>query len=44
MPGLPVTDAAATAAGLAFRAGLLVVPERLRHGAAIKDARARLGG
>jgi uncharacterized protein (DUF2236 family) len=43
LPGLPATDAAATAAGLAFRSGLLVVPERLRHGPALKDARARLG-
>src|SRR4051795_3362918 len=43
MPGLPTTDAAATAAGLAFRSGLLVVPERLRHGPAIKSAKARLG-
>ena len=43
LPGLPVTDAAATAAGLAFRSGLLVVPERLRHGPALKEAQARLG-
>src|SRR3954466_13509165 len=43
MPGLPTTDAAATAAGLAFRSGLLVVPARLRHGPAIKTAKARLG-
>jgi uncharacterized protein (DUF2236 family) len=43
MPGLPTTDAAATAAGLAFRAGLLAVPERLRHGAEVKAARARVG-
>jgi uncharacterized protein (DUF2236 family) len=43
MPGLPTTDAAATAAGLAFRSGLLVVPERLRHGPEIKRAKARLG-
>jgi uncharacterized protein (DUF2236 family) len=43
MPGLPTTDAAATAAGLAFRAGLLVVPERLRHGPELKNARARMG-
>jgi hypothetical protein len=38
-----MTDAAATAAGLAFRSGLLVVPERLRHGPGIKAAKARLG-
>jgi uncharacterized protein (DUF2236 family) len=43
LPGLPTTDAAATAAGLAFRSGLLVVPERLRHGPAVKEAQARLG-
>lgn len=43
LPGLPVTDAAATTAGLAFRTGLLVVPERLRHGPHVKDARRRLG-
>jgi uncharacterized protein (DUF2236 family) len=43
MPGLPTTDVAATAAGLAFRSGLLVVPRRLRHGPAVRDARARLG-
>jgi uncharacterized protein (DUF2236 family) len=43
MPGLPTTDVAATAAGLAFRSGLLVVPERLRHGPAVKEAHARLG-
>jgi uncharacterized protein (DUF2236 family) len=28
LPGLPTTDVAATAAGLAFRTGLLVVPTR----------------
>ena len=43
MPGLPTTDVAATAAGLAFRSGLLVVPERLRHGPELKAARARVG-
>jgi uncharacterized protein (DUF2236 family) len=43
MPGLPTTDVAATAAGLAFRSGLLVVPERLRHGPELKTARARVG-
>ena len=43
MPGLPTTDAAATAAGLAFRSGLLAVPERLRQGPELKNARARLG-
>jgi uncharacterized protein (DUF2236 family) len=43
LPGLPTTDAAATAAGLAFRSGLLVVPERLRHGPELKSAKARFG-
>lgn len=43
LPGLPPTDAAATVAGRAFRSGLLIVPERLRPGTAVKDARARLG-
>jgi uncharacterized protein (DUF2236 family) len=43
LPGIPTTDVAATAAGLAFRSGLLVVPEALRHGPHVKDARARLG-
>jgi uncharacterized protein (DUF2236 family) len=43
LPGLPTTDLAATAAGLALRSGLLVVPERLRHGPELKAAKARLG-
>ena len=43
LPGLPTTDIAATAAGLAFRNGLLVIPDRLRAGPHLKDARARLG-
>ena len=43
LPGLPTTDVAASAAGLAFRSGLLVVPESLRHGPHVKQARARLG-
>jgi len=43
MPGLPTTDAAATAAGLAFRAGLLTVPARFRHGPEVKSAKARFG-
>jgi uncharacterized protein (DUF2236 family) len=42
LPGAPTTDAAATAAGLALRSGLLVVPERLRHGPALRQAKARL--
>lgn len=43
LPGLPTTDIAATAAGLAFRSGLLVVPDSLRQGPHVKQARARLG-
>lgn len=43
LPGLPTTDVAASVAGLAFRSGLLVVPEALRHSPHVKDARARLG-
>lgn len=43
LPGLPTTDLAASAAGLALRSGLLVVPERLRQGPAVKAAHARLG-
>ena len=43
LPGLPTTDLAATAAGLAFRSGLLVVPDVLRQGPQVKAARERLG-
>ncbi len=43
LPGLPTTDIAATAAGLAFRSGLLVVPDALRDGPHVKQARARMG-
>lgn len=42
LPGLPTTDLAATAAGLAFRTGLLAVPEALRHSPHVKQAHARL--
>ena len=35
--------AAATAAGLAFRTGLLVLPDSLRHGPHLKDSQRRLG-
>lgn len=42
LPGIPTTDLAATAAGLAFRSGLLVVPEALRLGPQVKSARERL--
>ena len=44
LPGLPTTDLAATAAGIAFRTGFLVVPEALRHGPHVKQAHARLAG
>jgi uncharacterized protein (DUF2236 family) len=43
LPGLPTTDLAATAAGLAFRSGLLVVPSRLRNGPHLKAAQERVG-
>ena len=43
LPGIPTTDVAATAAGLAFRSGVLVVPESLRHGPHYKQARERMG-
>ena len=43
LPGLPTTDLAATAAGFAFRTGLLALPDRLRAGPHLKDARSRLG-
>ena len=41
LPGLPTTDVVATAAGLAFRSGLLAVPGRLRHGPHVKAAKTR---
>jgi uncharacterized protein (DUF2236 family) len=43
LPGLPTTDWAATAAGAAFRSGVLVVPEALRRGPHVAAARERLG-
>jgi uncharacterized protein (DUF2236 family) len=43
LPGIPTTDLAGTAAGLAFRSGVLVVPRPLRHGPQVKDAYTRLG-
>ena len=43
LPGLPTTDLAATAAAVAFRRGLLVVPGALRHGPHLKAAHQRLG-
>ncbi len=43
LPGLPTTDLAATAAGLAFRSGLMVVPATLRNGPALRAAQERLG-
>ena len=43
LPGLPTTDLAATAAGLALRSGLLVVPAALRNGPHLRAAQERLG-
>jgi uncharacterized protein (DUF2236 family) len=43
LPGIPTTDVGASVAGLALRTGLLVVPEGLRDGPHVKDAKARLG-
>jgi hypothetical protein len=43
LPGLPTTDVAATAAGLAFRSGPARRPEALRDGPHLKAARTRLG-
>jgi uncharacterized protein (DUF2236 family) len=43
LPGLPLTDLAATAAGQAFRRGLLVIPPSLRNGPHVKQAHARVG-
>jgi uncharacterized protein (DUF2236 family) len=43
LPGLPTTDVAATAAGQAFRRGLLVIPPSLRNGPHVKQAHSRLG-
>ncbi len=43
LPGLPTTDRAATAAGHAFRSGVLAVPGRLRHGPHRTAAYERLG-
>lgn len=43
LPGVPSTDLAASAAGTAFRRGLLVVPERLREGPQVQAAKQRLG-
>jgi uncharacterized protein (DUF2236 family) len=43
LPGLPTTSAAATAAAVALRTGLLAVPEALRHGPHLKDAQQRMG-
>lgn len=43
LPGVPTTDLAATAAGLALRSGLLVVPAGLRNGPHLKAAQERVG-
>lgn len=42
LPGLPTTDVAATAAGVALRSGLLALPERVRVGPSVRAARRRL--
>ena len=44
LPGLPTTDLGATAAGLALRIGLLVVPPGLRNGPHLKAAQERMRG
>ena len=44
LPGLPVTDAAATAALRAFRTGLLALPERARHSPIRRAAFERTAG
>lgn len=43
IPQVPTTDLAATAAGVAFRTGVLVVPAGLRQGPHVTAARERLG-
>jgi len=43
LPGIPTTDLAATAAGVAFRSGVLVVPQALRQGPHLAGAKERLG-
>jgi uncharacterized protein (DUF2236 family) len=42
LPGLPLTDMGATAAGIALRTSLLALPEHLRHGPHYRAAQARL--
>lgn len=42
LPGLPTTDLAATAAGIAVRAALLAIPSGVRTGPELKKARTRL--
>ncbi|MCU1693916.1 MAG: hypothetical protein JWM64_3007 [Frankiales bacterium] len=43
VPQIPTSDLAATAAGMAFRSGVLVVPEGLRQGPHVTAAKERLG-
>jgi uncharacterized protein (DUF2236 family) len=43
LPGMPTTDLGATAAGIAFRTGLLAIPSAVRDGPTLKEAKARLG-
>ncbi|MFN2539622.1 MAG: oxygenase MpaB family protein [Mycobacteriales bacterium] len=42
LPGLPMTDLGATAAGIALRTSLLALPEHLRHGPHYREAQERL--
>ena len=42
LPGLPMTDVGATAAGIALRTSLLALPEHLRHGPHYRAAQERL--
>ena len=43
LPAMATTDLAASAAGIVLRSGLLALPEDLRHGPHLKDAKTRLG-
>jgi uncharacterized protein (DUF2236 family) len=43
LPGLPVTDLGASFVGRALRTGLMAVPDNLRDGPRVKEARTRLG-
>ena len=43
LPGIPTTDLAATAAGIAFRTGVLVVPQGLRQGPHVRRGQGAAG-